>query len=137
MSDTTLTFSNVGFGFTKGDPLFRGLSCTLANDSSRGTIIALMGPSGVGKTTFCELALGIRQPQEGTILFEPNGARLAVIPQKGVIFDELTVRENIACLKYSKSLGSTFREDRVQLAANSLALAEVLGKGTHASALSG
>jgi len=74
MSDTALHFSGVTFGFVKGKPLFENLSCSLSNNLDKGKIIALMGPSGVGKTTFCDLALGNRQPQQGIVRFEPTNA---------------------------------------------------------------
>ena len=137
MPETALNFSEVTFGFGKRKPLFENFSCSLANDSTAGKIIALMGPSGVGKTTFCDLALGIRQPQKGSVKFAPENANIAVIPQKGVIFDELSVKDNITCLKYSKNLGKSFHEDKVQHAIESLDLSHVLQSGTHASALSG
>jgi ABC-type multidrug transport system ATPase subunit len=108
MPETAIRFSEVTFGFGKRKPLFENLSCSLANDSAAGKIIALMGPSGVGKTTLCDLALGIRQPQKGSVRFASGNANIAFIPQKGVIFDELSVRDNITCLKYSKSLGKSF-----------------------------
>lgn len=137
MHETAIHFSEVTFGFGKHKPLFKNFCCSLVNDSAAGKIIALVGPSGVGKTTFCDLALGIRQPQDGTVTFLPEDAHIAVIPQKGVIFDELSVRDNIACLRYSRSLGKSFREDRVQRSIESLGLSPVLQTGTHASALSG
>jgi ABC-type nitrate/sulfonate/bicarbonate transport system ATPase subunit len=137
MSETAIHFSNVTFGYGNRKPLFEHLSCSLACSSGSGKIIALMGPSGVGKTTFCDLVLGTHQPQQGFVDFEPRNANMAVIPQKGVIFDELNVRENITCLKYSKSVGNTFREERVQHAVDSLGLSNVLQSGTGASALSG
>lgn len=137
MPETALHFSEVTFAFGKRKPLFEDLSCSLANDSGAGKVIALMGPSGVGKTTFCDLALGIRRPQKGTIEFAPQHANIAVIPQKGVIFDELSVKDNVTCLKYSKSLGASFHQDKVQHAIESLGLSHVLENGTRASALSG
>ncbi len=137
MPDAALHFSDVTFGFGKRKPLFEGLSCSLANTSDAGKIIALMGPSGVGKTTFCDLALGIRQPQNGSITFAPHDAKIALIPQKAVIFDELSVEENIACLRHSKTLGRTFQKNKIQHAVESLGLADVLRSATPASGLSG
>lgn len=137
MSETSLNFSNITFGFSKRKPLFEDLSHSFANTSEAGKIIALMGPSGVGKSTFCDLALGIRQPQKGTITFAPKDAKVAVIPQKAVIFDELSVEENIACLRYSKTLGHAFSKDMVQSAIKSLGLADVIRNATRANALSG
>lgn len=137
MPDAAVRFRDVTFGFGKPTPLFQGISCSLANTTDAGKIIALMGPSGVGKTTFCDLALGIRQPQKGSITFAPTNANIAVIPQKAILFDELDVKENISCLKYSRTLGKTFKEERIQHAVDSLGLADVLRSGTRPDALSG
>lgn len=137
MHEKALRFEEVTFGFGVTEPLFRNLSCNLLNDSRAGKLIALMGPSGVGKTTFCDLALGIRRPQNGSVIFEPSNANIAFIPQKGVIFDELSIRENIACLKYSATVGDTFRDDKVQKAIDSLGLEGVLRSGVRACELSG
>jgi ABC-type nitrate/sulfonate/bicarbonate transport system ATPase subunit len=137
MSNTAVHFSGVTFGFGKQTPLFRDLSCSLTADRAAGKIVALMGPSGVGKTTFCELALGIQRPQKGTVTFVPDDANIGAIPQKAVMFDELSVRENITCLKYSKTLGPTFRDDKAEHAIKSLNLSGVLLSATRAAALSG
>ncbi len=137
MSNTAIHFSGVTFGFGKRKPLFKNLSCSLTADRAAGTIIALMGPSGVGKTTFCELALGIQRPQKGSVKFVPDDANIAAIPQEAVMFDELSVRENITCLKYSKNLGRTFRDDKVEHAVESLNLSGVLQSATRPAALSG
>ena len=94
MDKVSLYFSDVSFGFHTNNLLFEHLNLSVENTRDQGKIIALMGPSGVGKTTFCELMLGIRKPQCGTIKFAPQNLNVAVIPQKGIIFEELTVNEN-------------------------------------------
>jgi ABC-type nitrate/sulfonate/bicarbonate transport system ATPase subunit len=136
MPKATVQFSEISFAFSKRKALFEGLSCVLSNNGS-GKIIALTGPSGVGKTTFCDLVLGIHKPSKGIVSLTPEGAKVAFIPQRGVIFDELSVLENITCLKYSRTLGKTFREDKVQDVAVSLGLSSVLENATRASSLSG
>lgn len=137
MTNPIIHFSNVTFGFRQHEPLFEGISCTLASTPDTGKIVAVMGPSGVGKTTFCDLALGLRKPQQGSIIFEPTKANIAVIPQKAVLFDELSVEENISCLKYSNTLGKTFEKQKLELAVESLGLTTVLQRRTGVSALSG
>jgi polar amino acid transport system ATP-binding protein len=137
MDKVSLYFSDVSFGFHTNNLLFEHLNLSVENTRDQGKIIALMGPSGVGKTTFCELMLGIRKPQCGTIKFAPQNLNVAVIPQKGIIFEELTVNENIACLKHSITLGPTFRGERVRSAADSLGLMQVLQNDTKPNQLSG
>ncbi|MGD2130661.1 MAG: ATP-binding cassette domain-containing protein [Lysobacterales bacterium] len=78
-------------------------------DIPRGSIVAFMGPSGVGKTTILRLISGQLQPDEGSI--EVNGQQVStmsnrelhhfrrnigVLLQDGALFTDLTVFENIA-----------------------------------------
>ena len=75
----------------------------------RGSIVAIMGPSGVGKTTILRLISGQLQPSKGSI--EVNGKQISalsrrelyecrkdigVLLQNGALFTDLTVFENIA-----------------------------------------
>jgi len=78
-------------------------------DIQRGGIEAIMGPSGVGKTTILRLISGQLQPSSGSI--EVNGEivsamsrrqlykcrkDIGVLLQNGALFTDLTVFENIA-----------------------------------------
>jgi ATP-binding cassette subfamily B protein len=69
-----------------------------------GETVALVGPSGAGKTTVIQLLLRFYDPQEGAIRFGPTDLRemdrasfrekIAVVPQDPVIF-ATSARENI------------------------------------------
>ncbi len=137
MNKTSLAFLDVTFGFSKDKPLFEKLCFSIENNSETGKIIALMGSSGVGKTTFCNLALGIHKKQGGTIKFIPDNASISVIPQKGVIFEELNIEENISCLRYSQTLGSSFDENKISHAIQLLDLTHVIKNATSTNQLSG
>lgn len=78
-------------------------------DIHRGSIVAFMGPSGVGKTTILRLISGQLLPDEGSV--EVNGELVSsmsdrklrrfrrdigVLLQDGALFTDLTVFENIA-----------------------------------------
>lgn len=136
MTEVVIQLSNVTFGYQKEKRLFDQLSCVLSNGGC-GRIVALMGPSGVGKTTFCNLILDIHAPSMGTVSLTPSDARVAFIPQRAVIFDELSVADNIACLAHSRTLGRTFRKQKIADAAASLGLSDVLNESTRADSLSG
>jgi len=81
----------------------------ISMDIQRGSIVAFMGPSGVGKTTILRLISGQLKPDEGTIEVdgqivsgmtdrELHGFRrnIGVLLQDGALFTDLTVFENIA-----------------------------------------
>jgi phospholipid/cholesterol/gamma-HCH transport system ATP-binding protein len=78
-------------------------------DVPRGSIVAIMGPSGVGKTTVLRLITGQLHPQSGSV--EVNGENVSamsrkrlqqfrkgigVLLQNGALFTDLTVFENVA-----------------------------------------
>jgi phospholipid/cholesterol/gamma-HCH transport system ATP-binding protein len=78
-------------------------------DIRRGSVVAIMGPSGVGKTTILKLIAGDLLPDSGHIIV--NGQDLAGLDhrglyrlreemgfllQNGALFTDLTVFENIA-----------------------------------------
>jgi phospholipid/cholesterol/gamma-HCH transport system ATP-binding protein len=78
-------------------------------DIHRGSIVAFMGPSGVGKTTILRLISGQLRPDEGSIEIDGqlisamSGSELhkfrrniGVLLQDGALFTDLTVFENIA-----------------------------------------
>ncbi len=68
-----------------------------------GEIYGLMGPNGSGKTTLIRLCLGLLHPTAGAIRLlgktMPDKAILSKVgymPQAGALYEELTVRENVA-----------------------------------------
>lgn len=78
-------------------------------DIQRGSIVAIMGPSGVGKTTILRLISGQLRPSKGSIevnrkevsglsrreLYEAR-KDIGVLLQNGALFTDLTVFENVA-----------------------------------------
>ncbi|MFY9143455.1 ATP-binding cassette domain-containing protein [Sulfuricurvum sp.] len=60
---SVLDIENISFGYTKDIPIFDNFSLSL----KQGEIKAIVGPSGVGKSTLFELILGHRKPSSGSI----------------------------------------------------------------------
>ncbi len=78
-------------------------------DIPQGRMVAIMGPSGVGKTTILKLISGQLKPDEGTIEVDGKDINalshgqlhrlrrhVGVLLQNGALFTDLTVFENIA-----------------------------------------
>jgi subfamily B ATP-binding cassette protein MsbA len=71
----------------------------------RGEIVALVGPSGGGKSTLADLVLRLYDPVDGTITIDGRDLRtlrqasyrrlFGVVPQEALLFNA-TIRENIA-----------------------------------------
>ncbi len=92
--------------FRRGDmTILDGVDMTIP----RGSMVAIMGPSGVGKTTILKLISGQLAPDEGTIEVDGNDIHavshdalrrlrrnIGVLLQNGALFTDLTVFENIA-----------------------------------------
>lgn len=95
-----------GVTFSRGSRrIFDNISLSVP----RGKITAIMGPSGIGKTTLLKLIGGQIQPECGEILFEGENipamsrSRLYVVRkhmsmlfQSGALFTDLTVFDNVA-----------------------------------------
>ena len=81
----------------------------LSFDVRRGSIFAVMGGSGCGKSTVLKALVGLLRPAAGTILVETEdywggnearriaiGRRFGVLFQSGALWSALTVGENVA-----------------------------------------
>jgi branched-chain amino acid transport system ATP-binding protein len=73
----------------------------------RGTVTALLGRNGVGKTTLCRSLTGLTPARSGEIVFDGSNITklpphrvwatgLGIVPQGRHIFPSLTVKENLA-----------------------------------------
>lgn len=98
-----LVVEEVGFRYDTGrdaSATLQGVSFTLA----RGERLALVGPSGAGKTTLACLLLRLFDPQQGRILLDGKPypeydlralrRRMAYVPQEAVLYDA-SIAENI------------------------------------------
>lgn len=78
-SGVLLRAAGLSFAYGSQSPLFAGLDLEVR----AGERVALLGPSGVGKTTLCRLLAGILEPSEGSVRVgacEPcGGCRPAVV----------------------------------------------------------
>lgn len=96
-----IRFDHVNFEYRPGVPVIRDFSL----DVPGGSVVALVGPSGAGKTTLTDLVARFHDPTSGRILLNGIDLRklrlhgyrqmLAVVQQETFLFDG-TVRQNIA-----------------------------------------
>lgn len=85
-----LDIQNISFGYIKSSLIFDSFSLSL----DRGEIKAIVGPSGVGKSTLFSLILGELKPFEGTI----QADRIAMVFQDpySSFHPSYTIRNQIA-----------------------------------------
>lgn len=95
-----------GMSFTRGERLiFADINMTVP----RGKVTAIMGPSGIGKTTLLRLIGGQLAPDTGEIWFDGDNIpalsrqrlydvrkKMSMLFQSGALFTDLTVFENVA-----------------------------------------
>ncbi|MHB1089171.1 MAG: ABC-F family ATP-binding cassette domain-containing protein [Acidimicrobiales bacterium] len=58
--------------------------------------VGIIGPNGVGKSTFLQLLGGIEVPDSGTVTLDPPGATVGLLAQEHDRHQGETVRENLA-----------------------------------------
>ena len=66
----------------------------------KGEILAVMGPSGYGKTTLLRLISGLCKPQKGEV--ENTFEKIAYVFQEPRLFPWLTVKENLLAVMNEK-----------------------------------
>ncbi len=94
-----------------------------------GTLTAIIGGSGAGKTTLARLIVGYTNPSSGTVTFEGHDihneyasmrSRIGMVPQDDVVHRQLTVNQ---ALNYAAELRlppDTSKEERAQIVAQVL-----------------
>jgi subfamily B ATP-binding cassette protein MsbA len=95
-----LTFEDVHFAYDEGKPVLKGITF----DAPPGTVVALVGSSGSGKSTIAGLAATFLEPDQGKVQVDGVDLRsvklgsyreqLGLVLQSDFLFDG-TIRENL------------------------------------------
>ena len=103
-----IAFNNVGFSYDKKKPVLRDVSFTVA----KGSRVAVVGPTGAGKTTLVNLLMRFYDADSGTVTIDAQNTAncsrdsvrtaFAMVLQETFLFHD-TVRANIAYAKHEAS----------------------------------
>ncbi len=103
-----IVFENVSFGYKGGREVLKEVSFS----AESGQKVALVGESGVGKTTIIDLLMAFYFPKKGRVLVDGHDVRrfdlrtyrgfLGVVPQEVTLFND-TVFNNIRYGSFDKS----------------------------------
>jgi glycerol transport system ATP-binding protein len=101
-----------------------------------GEAYALLGSSGCGKTTLLNIISGLLQPSQGKIFFNgddvtdaPTAERnIAQVFQFPVVYDTMSVRDNLAFPLRNRGADAAYIAQRVQTVAKMIGMEEELGR---------
>ncbi|OBI81112.1 ABC transporter ATP-binding protein [Mycobacterium sp. 1245805.9] len=120
-----LEVNSVGFEVEHGKQLLDHISLT----ARPGTLTAIIGGSGAGKTTLSRLIAGYTTPTSGTVTFEGHNihaeyasmrSRIGMVPQDDVVHRQLTVNQALGYAAELRLPPDTSKADREQVVAQVL-----------------
>ncbi|MBE7209778.1 MAG: ABC transporter ATP-binding protein [Gluconacetobacter diazotrophicus] len=134
----TITLDGIGHAYPTRDPgeAKRYALKPIHHVWRQGRAYALLGPSGCGKTTLLNIISGLVIPSDGRLLFGdrdvtrlPTERRnIAQVFQFPVIYDTMTVRENLLFPLRNRGMDKRAADARVAEIANLLDLTPVLDR---------
>ncbi|MBY0440552.1 MAG: ATP-binding cassette domain-containing protein [Mycobacteriaceae bacterium] len=120
-----LEVNSVCFVVEHGKQLLDHISLT----ARPGTLTAIIGGSGAGKTTLSRLIAGYTRPSSGTVTFEGHDihreyatmrSRIGMVPQDDVVHRQLTVNQALGYAAELRLPPDTSKQDRAQVVAQVL-----------------
>ncbi len=104
-----------------GKKIVNGLSFNVR----AGQVVGLLGPNGAGKTTAFYIAIGLIQPDSGSVFFKDSDVTsspvhkraqmgMGYLAQEPSIFRQLTVEQNILCILETLPITRQERKKRLE-----------------------
>ena len=103
----------------------------------KGEYVVLMGKTGCGKTTILEAVCGLRKITAGTIILageeithlKPADRNIGYVPQEGVLFETMSVEENINFPLRIRKWSKAQQKERTEYLCDMMGISYLLGRG--------
>jgi multiple sugar transport system ATP-binding protein len=108
--------------------------CDLNFTARKGEILAILGPSGAGKTTTLKIIAGLEVPLSGEVMFkgqtinhlEPKDRNMSMVFETYALYPHITVYDNLASSLSALKLHKRLIKEKVENIAKLLGIAEFL-----------
>ena len=115
-----IDISDLYFSYNPEKELLKDVNVSVTS----GKTVAIVGPTGCGKTTLLRILGGFETPDSGKIIFDgqditnlaPNKRQLNTVFQRYALFPHMTIEENIAFGLKIKGKSKSYIDDKIKYA---------------------
>lgn len=88
-----IKLKNIEFSY-RHNYVFKNFNATIPEKN----IVCILGHNGAGKTTFLKLIVGSLLPKKGSVINTYEGKKIFLLSEKGNLYEDMSLRENIKFL---------------------------------------